>query len=165
MALTYEKIATNVLGSAQATVTFSSISSDYTDLVLITGDILNTTNLANMYLQFNSNSSSLYSTTFMEGNGSSAASSRTTNRTSMLAGRSYGGDRTQNIFQINNYSNSTTYKTVICRYGSAGSSSSAGVTGGLWRSTSVITSITIGIEGGINFSSGCSFNLYGIKAA
>ena len=35
MTATYEKIATTTLGSAQATVTFSSISGAYTDLVAI----------------------------------------------------------------------------------------------------------------------------------
>ena len=35
MAITYEPIATTTLGSAAASVTFSSISGSYTDLVLI----------------------------------------------------------------------------------------------------------------------------------
>jgi hypothetical protein len=162
---TYEKIATTTLGSATATVTFSSISGAYTDLVLVTGDILNTTNLANMYLRFNSDSGSNYSRVFIEGSGSAASASRTTNETYMLAGRSYGGDRTMNIFHIQNYSNTTINKSVLCRYGSGGTSSSTGATAGLWRSTSAIDSILIGIEGGYNFSSDATFTLYGIKAA
>jgi hypothetical protein len=35
MTSTYEKIATNTLGSAASSVTFTSISGAYTDLVLI----------------------------------------------------------------------------------------------------------------------------------
>jgi hypothetical protein len=35
MAKTYEPIATTTLGTAAATVTFSSISGTYTDLVLV----------------------------------------------------------------------------------------------------------------------------------
>jgi hypothetical protein len=35
MTATYEKIATTTLGSAQADITFSSISGAYTDLVII----------------------------------------------------------------------------------------------------------------------------------
>jgi hypothetical protein len=165
MASTYEKIATTTLGSATATVTFSSISSAYTDLILITADIINTTNVLGLYIQFNSDTGSNYSRIFMEGNGSSAASSKNSNQSNMMLGRSYGGDRTTNIFQIQNYSNSTTNKTTLCRYGSGGSSSAVGAAIGLWRNTNAITSITIGIEGGYNMSAGCSFALYGIKAA
>jgi hypothetical protein len=165
MASTYEKIASQTLGSATATVTFSSISSAYTDLVLVTADIINTTNVLGLYIQFNSDTGSNYSRTFIEGNGSTASSSRSSNQTNMMLGRSYGGDRTMNIFQIQNYANTTTYKTALCRYGSGGTSSAVGASVGLWRSTSAITSITVGIEGGYNMSAGCTFNLYGIKAA
>lgn len=165
MAITYEPLATNTLGSAAATVTFSSISGNYTDLVLVTADIINTTNLLGMYIQFNSDTGSNYSRTFIEGNGSSAASSRNSNQTSIMIGRSYGGDRTMNIFQIQDYANTTTYKTALCRYGSGGSSSATGAGVGLWRNTNAITSITVGIEGGYNMSSGCSFTLYGVKEA
>jgi hypothetical protein len=35
MAITYEPIATTTLGSATSTVTFSSISGSYTDLVAV----------------------------------------------------------------------------------------------------------------------------------
>jgi len=164
MTSTYEKIAAQTLGSATATVTFSSIAGTYTDLILVTADIINTTNVLGMYIQFNSDTGSNYSRTFMEGNGSSASSSRSSNQTSMMLGRSYGGDRTMNIFQIQNYSNSTTNKTVLCRYGSAGSSSAVGAAVGLWRSTSAITSIVVGLVSGANMSAGCSFTLYGIKA-
>jgi hypothetical protein len=164
MTSTYEKIAAQTLGSATATVTFSSIAGTYTDLILVTADIINTTNVLGMYIQFNSDTGSNYSRTFMEGNGSSASSSRSSNQTSMMLGRSYGGDRTMNIFQIQNYSNTTTNKTALCRYGSPGSSSAVGAAVGLWRSTSAITSIVVGLEGGANMSAGCSFTLYGIKA-
>jgi hypothetical protein len=164
MSSTYEPIATTTLGSAQSTVTFSSIVGTYTDLILVTADIINATNLLGMYLQFNSDTGSNYSRTFLEGNGSSASSSRSSNQSSMMIGRSYGGDRTMNIFQIQNYSNATTFKTALCRYGSGGTSSSLGAAVGLWRSTSSITSITVGLESGANMSSGCTFTLYGIKA-
>jgi hypothetical protein len=160
---TYTPIASQTLGSATATVTFTNIPQNFTDLILVTGDILNASNLADMYLQFNSDTSSNYSRTFMESSSSSASTNRSSNQTTLALGRSYGGDRTQNIFQINNYSNSSTNKTVLCRYGSGDASSSSGAAVGLWRSTSAITSITLGIDGGYNFSSGSTFNLYGIQ--
>jgi hypothetical protein len=79
--------------------------------------------------------------------------------------RSFGGDNTMNIVQIQNYSNTTTYKTALSRYGSGGTSSATLAGVGLWRNTNAITSITIGITDGFDFLSGAMFTLYGIKAA
>jgi hypothetical protein len=60
-----------------------------------------------------------------------------------------------------NYSNTTTYKTIIARGSGASNEVKAQVN--LWRSTSAITSITV-YAGGGNFNSGASFTLYGIKS-
>jgi hypothetical protein len=161
---TYIPLQSITLTSTATTVTFSGIPQTYTDLILVTGDILNPTNLANMYFQFNDDGGSNYSRTWFEGTGSSSASSRDSNQTSMKVGRSYGGNRTINIFHFQNYSNITTNKTVIGRSGSGDTSSSTVLSIGLWRSTAAINKIVIGIEGGIVFSSGCTFTLYGIAA-
>jgi hypothetical protein len=59
-----------------------------------------------------------------------------------------------------NYSNSTTYKTILGRSNAATSGTSAAV--GLWRSTSAINSIEIGT---VSFTAGSTFSLYGIAAA
>jgi hypothetical protein len=40
-----------------------------------------------------------------------------------------------------------------------------GLNVGLWRNTSAITSITLTAGSSKNFISGCTFSLYGIKAA
>jgi hypothetical protein len=70
-----------------------------------------------------------------------------------------------NIMQIMNYSNATTNKTVIARQNTGGSASGAAAHVGLWRNTAAITAITIICYNGINFVSGSTFTLYGIKAA
>jgi hypothetical protein len=70
------------------------------------------------------------------------------------------------IFHLQNYSNSTTYKTVLNRTNYAGSGGWTVASVGLWRDTSAITSIRIAIsetQTG-NFISGSTFTLYGIKA-
>ena len=59
---------------------------------------------------------------------------------------------------IMNYSNTTTYKTMIAR---GGGNRYVDFVGNLWRSTAAITSITIGPS----WSNGCVITLYGIKAA
>lgn len=167
MPVTYESIASTTLTSATATVSFSSISGSYTDLILVTGDITNGTNLATLYVQLNDDTATNYSYTYVEGaTSTTVASSRQTSQTKMELARSYGGDRTQNTLHFLNYANTTTYKTVLCRFGSGGTSSNAGWSAGLWRKTpEAITKITLGITGTINFAIGCSFSLYGIKAA
>lgn len=164
MAITYEPISTTTLGSAAASVTFSSISGAYTDLVLV----LNYGITVDYYaprIRFNSDTASNYSDTILSGNGSSATSERHSNATSLTF--SYTGvvsNSLQNTFimQVNNYSNSTTYKTAIARNSAPANEAAAGV--GLWRSTSAITSITILLGSG-NYMSGSTFSLYGIKSA
>ena len=69
------------------------------------------------------------------------------------------------ILQLMNYSNTTTYKTILSRTNAAANGVDATV--GLWRSTSAITSIEIGKNSGMSgtFQIGSTFTLYGIKAA
>lgn len=163
MPATYEPIATTTLGSAQASVDLTSIPSTYTDLVLVLNGKYASTADASPALRFNSDTSSNYSETGLDGNGTSASSFRDSNMTFMPAG-SMSADQSTSIFNIMNYSNTTTYKTVISR----GNTSTYRVRAyaGIWRSTSAINSITIlANAGGINFASGSTFTLYGIKAA
>jgi len=162
---TYTPIATTTLGSAQASYTFSSIPSTYTDLVLV----CNWKNSAGSgywgQLQFNGDTGSNYSTTVLQGNGSIASSYRYSNDS---VGVRIGGLTTANnnpsIVNIQNYSNSTTYKTQISRYSDSSSAVQAFAT--LWRNTAAITSIKIQIENGTaNIVAGSTFTLYGILSA
>ena len=160
MPTTYEPIATTTLGSAAASVSFTSISGSYTDLILIVSGTVNT----NSYfaLRLNSDTGNNYSNTEMDGNGTSASSNRNSSNNYMYNGSIFT-TQTNVINQIQNYSNSTTYKTVLTRSNNAGSIVKASV--GLWRSTSAITSIECSTAGANTFSSGSTFTLYGIKAA
>jgi hypothetical protein len=60
MAITYEPIATTTLGSAAASVTFSSISGSYTDLVLVVTGI-GATVTTFPWIRFNGLSTNIYS--------------------------------------------------------------------------------------------------------
>jgi hypothetical protein len=167
MTATYEKIATTTLSTTTATVTFSSISSAYTDLVLILNPIANTATNSYPYMRFNSDSGSNYSRTFLRGDGTTASSDRASNETLayLIGGNVVQTDSTFNgIVQINNYSNTTTYKSYLARTNVAtGTNASVEALIGLWRSTSAITSIAITC-GDNSFVSGSTFTLYGIKA-
>lgn len=161
MAITHTYITSTTLTSAQSSVTFSSISGSYTDLVLVMAGTA-TTNLTSQ-LRFNGSSTG-YSFTYLNGNGSSASSGYSTSTNVVALGEFYTGG-TNVIAQINNYSNSTTYKTVLSRGNTPSSYVQAIVS--LWQSTAAVTSIDIYAEvgSGKTFASGCVFTLYGIKAA
>ena len=158
MASTYEKIATTTLGSSQGTVTFSSIPATYTDLIII----LNTTGTGSgvKSLQFNSDTSSNYSCTVLYGDGSAAGSARYSVGYIDIFNSTTA--QNANIIQINNYSNSTTYKTYLSRQNTAAVSVEAIV--GLWRSTSAINAVSL-VASTNNWASGSIFTIYGIKAA
>jgi hypothetical protein len=163
MTATYEKIATTTLGSASATVTFTSITGTYTDLVLITNSATGSNDI-DMYIQVNSDTASNYSWTRLLGTGSSALSSRgSSSNLGYRVGNMSGSNVGQNnvIVQFQNYSNTTTFKTVLTRSNNPANLVEAFV--GLWRSTSAITSMDIKTQSG-NFSIGSTFTLYGIKA-
>lgn len=161
MPSTYTPIATTTLGSSAATITFSSIPSTYTDLVMIfRGNNDASANRAG-YIRFNSDSGTNYSYTLVQGDGSSAGSGRDSNIAQSFFANVLG-DNTTAITQVMNYANTTTNKTFLSR----GSSSSTVVQAivGLWRSTAAINTITLSLNAS-NYASGTTVTLYGVKSA
>ena len=161
MAITYEPIATTTLGSAAASVTFSSISGSYTDLVIVYNGVA--TSSQTFSIQFNGDTGSNYSDTNLGGDGSTASSNRDSSITSAKMGINYSTGQSNFILSVMNYSNSTTYKTALCRSNAAVGEVNARV--GLWRVTSAITSVLIKMDSTSTFAIGSIFSLYGIKAA
>jgi hypothetical protein len=168
---TYEAIATQTLGSAASSVTFSSISGAYTDLILQVNNQMS--GASGFKIRFNSDSGSNYSQTQIHGYGSSASSARITSASSIYNNLVFGDSTTANVFtpniiQIQNYSNTTTNKTTLWRYGTttaAGGNGDVAAIAGLWRSTAAINAIEISAWNAVNFVAGSTFSLYGIKAA
>lgn len=160
---TYTPIARQTLNSDAASVTFSSIPSTYTDLVLVSS-IKGTTNDEVILLQFNSDTATNYSHTFLYGLGTSSGSQRGTNQTAARIG--VGNSNTNfdtYVAQIQNYANTTTNKTVISREASSGIVVTAIVS--LWRKTPEAINTILVKRGGGNLVSGSTFTLYGIAAA
>ena len=166
MAATYEPIATTTLGSNAASISFTSISGSYTDLVLVSTAKVSIAEYLRLQVGNGSvDTGSNYSATVLAGNGSSALSYRYSNITNMPIHIQSALSTTEyniTITQLENYSNTTTYKTVINRSGLAASSTEASVS--LWRSTSAINTIKVYVENQ-NLASGSTFTLYGILAA
>jgi hypothetical protein len=169
MPATYEPIATTTLGSASSTITFSSISSAYTDLVLImnsksaNGINNDGINLAvgNGSLDTGSNYSA---TIFYNNNAGSIFSFSFINSTSSEIGLIHN-EWSPTIIHFHNYSNTTTFKNFLGRTGTpGGSTTNIRQTIGLWRSTSAINIIRLQ-HGGNEFIAGTVCTLYGIKAA
>jgi len=163
MPKTYEPIARQALTTSAATVTFSSIPSTYTDLIaVVNGQI---TSDSQIRMQFNSDTGTNYSATMLFGDGSAAYSIRVSSETSMNIG-GVGTEFGTTVIHFMNYSNTTTYKTVLGNYRMT--SSSYGETGakvGLWRSTAAINSISFILPGSRVYFPGSNITLYGIKAA
>jgi hypothetical protein len=74
MAPTYEPIATTTLGTAAASITFSSIPATYTDLRLVV--VAKAVSASTLDVRFNNDSGTNYSKTEISGDGSSAVSFR-----------------------------------------------------------------------------------------
>jgi len=157
---TYEAIATTTLTSDTGTITFSSIPQTYTDLVVVMAGTWTGSGVAGVRIgSINGDTGANYSNTLLQGNGSTVIPARDTSDTTMNLGL-IGSVQTNSIFHFMNYSNTTTYKTVLSRGNDASAFIRAGV--GLWRNTAAITSFTIS---NVTFSTGTSVSIYGIKAA
>jgi len=161
---TYTPIASQTLSSATSSVTFTSIPQGYTDLVVVIGYKAATTNYPTLRLSFNGSATG-YSGTQLYGTGSTAASNRTSNAAYISIARAVGvpqtiGNTGTIIINLQNYSNTTTYKTVLARANASDTGTEADV--GLWQNTSAITSFSIDSPTSNDFASGSTFSIYGI---
>jgi hypothetical protein len=166
MPATYEPIATTTITNpAVNSITFSSIAGTYTDLAISfvwKGDY------CNPFLQINSDTSTNYSNTRLNGNGSTAGSSRQSSQDRISLSPLTGLDTTglPAFTQIDLFSYAgSTFKTALINTSIDlnGSGSTVKMVG-LYRSTSAITSLTLGLT----TSSSCvgtTATLYGIKNA
>ena len=167
MPSTYTPIATTtVSGTSTFSVTFSSISSSYTDLILVVANA-SFSSAAQSALRFNGDTGNNYSWTVMSGDGGSTASLRGSNVGIIQLGYFDYLDAGKNytaVCQINGYSGTNNNKTTIVRGNEASLGVGAGV--GLWRNTAAITSVTfLPAYGGAYIGAGSTFTLYGVKSA
>lgn len=164
---TYVALRTEVLTSAAPSVTFNlSGITGYTDLVMVVS-LNQATGLAqNMLMRLNGDTTSIYSDTIISGTGSVAESVRNSNQTRFQMDRYGFAPSTgfnNNIIQIMNYSNTTTFKTILNRSNNAASGTDAMVH--LWRNTAAITSIEVYAGSGGTWAVGSTFTIYGIANA
>lgn len=169
MANTYVALDSQTVTSAVTSITFSSIPQIYTDLVVVVNASLS--NNTPLYMKPNSSSSSVYSTTWLLGNGTAVSSSRYNQAALGGAGiliDNYGGQpgfpsdfSGTARYEIMNYSNTTTFKQILIRAGTATNWSVASAN--LFASTSAISSLYFYPYAG-TFAVGSTFTLYGVAA-
>lgn len=170
MAITYEPIATTTLGSNASNITFSSISSAYTDLriVLVVKGV--SASNSDLLVQFNSDTGSNYGTTSLYANGSTATTYREVSQPYITAcvilfpNLSRGDYRGLGTVDIFSYANST--KKTLLGTGSNDQNGAGFVSRqiGLWNSTSAINSVKLYPASG-TFATGDTATLYGILKA
>jgi hypothetical protein len=165
MPATYEPIVTTTLGSAAASITFSSIASSWTDLRVVL--VCTTSAEGNPFMRFNSDTGTNYSNTFIRGDGTTAGSSRGTSTTRGFFD-AYGISSTTvpNLYtaDIFSYTGSTNKTWLATGQTDKNGDGAVQYLVGLWRNTSAITSILIANSNG-NLNTGTTATLYGIKNA
>jgi flagellar capping protein FliD len=169
MTIAMQPIYTQTVGSGGAgTITFNSIPQTFTDLKIVVSCRSSTSTIDSLYVAFNNDRSSLYSTTYLQTSGGSPASIRTSNETVFTLGVVPPSTYTANTFTndliyIPNYTNSS-FKSLIADGIAENNSSSVyylRLNAGLYRSTNPVTRIDI-FSGGATFAQYSTFTLYGI---
>lgn len=167
-AKTYVPIATQTLGSAAASITFSSIPSTYTDLRLIV--VASSSVSTNLYLQVNNDTGTNYSFINMYGKNGATGSNSGQNQ-NQFNGTPFNGLSTTipEMFMVDvfSYANTNVFKT--CLISSVEDNNSATVSTieqsvQMWRNTAAINTIKLYTSTG-TLNSGTTATLYGIKAA
>jgi len=158
---------TSATPSGTDTVTFSSIPQTYKILQIRVS--LVTSSAVSLLLRYNGDSSSVYSCSSAEGNGTSTTGGQDHSASRIaIAFNNYGSSSSSTfpasaIINLANYATAGTYKTAISYYGvNQNTTGKSGIGQGVWFDTSAITSMTFFLTG-TNFLSGTSISLYGIE--
>jgi hypothetical protein len=158
----YTALANVTLGSSASTVTFSSISGSYRDLVLVMQ--ATTTGTAFSRIRFNNDSGGNYSWVTMEGNGSSAQSNQGNggNNLPLPTGSSMDSSSNwMNIIHVFDYTQ--TNKGISGLMRSNNPSDRTAAVAFRWGVTAVINQVQF-IGNNQPFAAGSTFALYGVSA-
>jgi hypothetical protein len=171
MANTYTPLASQLLGASTSSVSFTSISQSYTDLVL---KISARTDYADVYdginIRFNSDSSNVYSDTFLQASGATPVSSydKAVN-IGYIRNAANGANATANVFgaceiYISNYTSTSVrpYYAQGVTTTNATNSSFMSLGAYEYQGSSGISTITLTPQIGTNFVSGSRFDLFGV---
>jgi hypothetical protein len=169
MALTYEPIATTTVGTAVNGITFSSIPSSYTDLVIVINAKLTGTS-EDQYIRFNNDTGANYQNLVGRGDPASPPSvAYQTNETYVRVGDAFNSYWGMMKIEINGYSGSGSKRTLIQSAKHSGSNDISRITTsiGNWTNTSAINRIDFSQSAGTagRYAVGSTITLYGILKA
>jgi hypothetical protein len=152
---TYTPLATVTLGTATASVVFSSIPATYRDIIIVFDG--GTTISDGVGARFNADTGNNYSAVRMTGSSAGAISDNFSGISRIIQ---TAGDVDMFVSQVMDYSATDKHKTVLTR-----SSISTNVTGiaARWANTAAITSITV-FSPGSTMTTGSTISLYGVIA-
>jgi hypothetical protein len=166
----YELISTTTLGTATASVTFSSLgdyASTYKHLQIrsLAKTTVSGTGAEDLVLRLNGDTGSNYARHVFQGNGSGVTSGAATSTSYLSAGLAatnaidaFSGG----VCDVLDAYSTTKNKTVRTLTGYSGGLAFISLRSGVWVNTASITSITLSSTGG-NLNIGSRFSLYGIR--
>ncbi len=162
-------LARTVTSGSQSTVTFTSISNAYEDLIIqVNGRANYAADFSNVYVRFNGDTGANYISNYFQNANSTAQYGTNTGLTSAFFGKITGSSSAANYAgsctaTIPSYARTTFYKNVLGQLGTLSSNLAgdvAGVNASTWLNTAAVTSITLILDGG-NFLDGTVVTLYG----
>jgi hypothetical protein len=167
MPTTYTLISSSVLGSTTGSVTFSSIPSTFTDLVLRVGGRFDG-NSSSFEITFNGITSSVYRNTYLNTNGSTLESSNSGGGQVYIMGVNTSPSTADTFGSIEVYIPNylVSANKPFSSFGVTENNATTAFTemsAVLFTNTAAITSIKIDGGGAYFFVPGSSFYLYGIK--
>lgn len=165
MATAITPLANLTLGSSASTVTFSSISGSYRDLMLVVANLNSSGANTSMFVRFNSDTSASYSAVRMYGDGGSPGSYASSGNTFISLTDNYSISSTSSanfVINIMDYSATDKHKSTLVRYATPNSGTEADVY--RWANTSAITTILLTSFANPAWAAGTTFALYGVSA-
>ena len=157
---TYTLLDSTTLASSASSVTFSSITQDYRDLVLVTTNFA-ATSTTNYRIRINGDSGTNYNRVHIEGDGSTATSFAASGDAQIFGQTATTTSSVIHKVEFLDYSATDKHKSVLMRYGSGDDVVAAQAN--RWANTAVISSLEI-FTGSDSFAAGSTFYLYGIEA-
>jgi hypothetical protein len=162
---TYDALASVTLTAAASSISITGIPQNYTDLRVVAAVFQPTGSAQQAMLRVNNDSGTNYSLTYLDGDGSSAATGRLSNQTQVSVYYTPPGGTSAPIvstIDFFSYANTNLNKTWFVS-GASGSSYVFSYVS-LWRSTAAVNRIDLNVTTGGNFQPGSTVQVFGVRA-